>query len=117
MFRLIVAGDVVAMMVFYVDDIKIAATEEVTEVVVGVLNQRFPTKHLGEVEWYMGSGYHRDREKGTLEISQTHFIRSVLNRFDVSKSIPIPDTPSLDLRHVSDEETVVDVLFRGSWSA
>ena len=29
-----VAGDVVAMMVFHVDDIKIAATEKVTEVVV-----------------------------------------------------------------------------------
>ena len=32
-FRLMVAGDVVAMMVFHVDDIKIAATEKVTEVV------------------------------------------------------------------------------------
>ena len=49
-FRLMVAGDVVAMMVFHVDDIKIAATEKVTEVVVSALNQRFPTKHLGEVE-------------------------------------------------------------------
>ena len=38
-FRLMVAGDVVAMMVFHVDDIKIAATEKVTEVVVSTLNQ------------------------------------------------------------------------------
>ena len=37
-FRLIVAGDVVAMMVFHVDDIKIAAAEEVTDVVVSALN-------------------------------------------------------------------------------
>ena len=44
--RLMVAGDVVTMMVFHVDDIKIAATE-VTEVVVSALNQRFPTKRLG----------------------------------------------------------------------
>ena len=48
-----VAGDVVAMMVFHVDDIKIAATEKVTEVVVSALNQRFPTIHFGEVEWYI----------------------------------------------------------------
>ena len=47
-----------------------------------------------------------------MKISQTQFIRSVHNRFDVSKSSPIPATPSLDLRHVSDEETVVDVPFR-----
>ena len=66
-----VAGDVVAMMVFHVDDIKIAATEKVTEVVVSALNQRFPTKHLGEVEWYMGSEYKRDREKDT-RVSECH---------------------------------------------
>ena len=59
----------------------------------------------------MGSEYKRDREKGTLEISQTQFIQSVLNRFGVSKSSPIPATPSLDLRHVSEEETVVVVPF------
>ena len=110
-FRLIVSGDAAVMMAFHVASITIAATEEVTEV-VGARNQSVPTKHLGEVEWYMGSKYERDREKGTLEISQTQFIRSVLNRFDVSKSSPIPGTPSLDLRHVSDEVTVVDVPFR-----
>ena len=64
---------VVAMLVVHVD-IKIAATKEVTESVVADLNKRFPTKHLGEVTWYMCSEYRRDREKGTLEISQTQFI-------------------------------------------
>ena len=46
-----------------------------------------------------------------MEISQTQFIQSVLNRFGVSKSTPISATPSLDLRHVSEEETVMDVSF------
>ena len=111
-FRCIVAGDVVAMVFCYLEDIKIAATEEATEVVVRAINQRFPTKHLGEAEWYMDSEYKRDREKSALETSQTYFIRSVLHRVDVSKSSPIPANPSLDLRHVSGEETVVDVPFR-----
>ena len=44
-----VAGDVVAMLLFHVDDINIAVTEKVTEVVVSALNQRFPNKHLGKV--------------------------------------------------------------------
>ena len=39
----------VAMLVVHVDDIKIAATEEVTDSVVSDLNRRFLTKHLGEV--------------------------------------------------------------------
>ena len=110
--RLMVAGDVVAMLVSHVDDIKITATEKVTEVVLSALYQRFPTKHLGKVAWYMGSECKRDRGKGSLEISQTQFIQRVLNRFRVSKSSPIPATPSLDLTHVSEKETVVDVRFR-----
>ena len=70
-FRLIFAGDVVAMLAFHADGIKMAATEEVTEVVVSALHQGFPAKNLGEVEWYMGSEYKRDQEKGTADISQT----------------------------------------------
>ena len=37
---------VVTMLVVHVDDIKIAATEEVAYSVVADLNKRFPTKHL-----------------------------------------------------------------------
>ena len=104
-FRLIVIGGVVAMMVVHVDDIKTAATEAVTEVVAAALNQRLCiTKHLGEVEWYMSGGYNRDREKSTVEIPQTQFIWSALSRFGVSKSRPI-----LAIRQVSEEETVVHV--------
>ena len=50
-FRLMLNDAVVAMLVLHVDDIKIAATKEVTDSVVADLNKRFPTKHLGEVTW------------------------------------------------------------------
>ncbi|CAM9790064.1 unnamed protein product [Sphacelaria rigidula] len=59
----------------------------------------------------MGSEYKRDRERGNLEISQTHFNDSVLNRFDVSKTSPIPATSFLDLRHASEGKTVLDAPF------
>lgn len=36
--------------VFHGNNIKIAATEEVTEVTVSALSQRFLTEHLGEVD-------------------------------------------------------------------
>ena len=49
-FRVIVGGDVVAMMVVH-SDFKIVATEEVTEMIVSTSTQGFPTKHAGEVEW------------------------------------------------------------------
>ena len=52
-----VNDEVVAMLVVHVGDIKIAATKEIKDSVVADLNKRFPTKHLGEVTWYMGSEY------------------------------------------------------------
>lgn len=58
-FLLRVTDDVVAIMVFHVDDIMIAATEGVIKAIVGALNQRFSTKHLGAIEWYICSDYKR----------------------------------------------------------
>lgn len=65
--RRIIAGDVVVMMmIFQMDGIRIARTEGATGEIVNVLNQRCPTKHLGEVGWYMNSVYKRDRENGAM---------------------------------------------------
>ena len=60
----------------------------------------------------MGSEHKRDREKGTLEISQTHFIGNVVESFGIPKTSPITASPSLDLRYVSDEDPVVDASYR-----
>ena len=76
-----VNDEVAAMLVVHVNDIKIGATTEITDSVVVDLNKRFPTKHLGEVTWYIGSEYRRDREQGILEISQTQFIPNVVESF------------------------------------
>ena len=101
--RLMSIDAVVAVLVVHVDDIKIAATKEVTDAVVAELNKRFPIKHLVEVTSYMGIEYRRDREKAILEISQTQIITNVNDRFGVTTTYPIPGLPSLGLRHVSDE--------------
>ena len=110
--RLMMCGEVAAMVVMHVDDILFGGARSVSEEVVAALNDVFPTKHLGEVAWYMGSEYRRDRTAGTLEISQTIFIRSVIDRFHVSRSSSIPAFPSVDLRAVSDEESAEGVPFR-----
>ena len=47
-----------------------------------------------------------------MEISQTQFIRSVVDRFGITNTSPIPRLPSLDLRRVSDEKPAVDANFR-----
>ena len=58
----------------------------------------------------MGSEYKRDREKGTLKISKTQLIRSVLKCYGLSKSSTIPASPSIDVRHENDEETMLDYV-------
>ena len=60
----------------------------------------------------MGGEYGRDREEGALEISQALFIRNVDDRFGITKTSPIPASPSLDLRHVSNEEPAVNTNSR-----
>ena len=109
-FRLILNGAVVAMLVVHVDGIKIAATKEVTDSVVGD-HKGFPTKHLREVIWYMGREYKRGREQGTLENSQTQFIRNIVERFGITKTSPIHVSPSLDFGPMSDEDPVVDARY------
>ena len=76
------------------------------------LRNRLPTKVLGERTWCTGSRYRRDREKGILEGSQTEFIRDVVEHFGITKTTYIPGSPSLDIRHMSDEEPVVDASYR-----
>ena len=44
-----VNDEAAAMLVVHVDDIKIAATKEITDSVVADLNKRCPSKHLGAV--------------------------------------------------------------------
>ena len=107
-----VKDEVVAMLVVHVDDIKIAATKEITDSLAADLNKRSPTKHLGEVTWYIGSEYKRDREKGSLELSPTQFIRNVVESFGITKTRPLPASPPLELRHVSDEDPAVDASYR-----
>ena len=89
-FRLMVNDEVVAMLVVHVDDTKIAATKEITDSVVADLNKGLPTKHLGEVTWYMGIEYKRDREKGTLEISQTQVYSKCCRTFRNHRNQPHP---------------------------
>lgn len=49
-FRLMVAGETAVMLVFLEDDVKVAASQEVTEVAVSARTQTFLPKHLGAVK-------------------------------------------------------------------
>ncbi|CAB1101401.1 unnamed protein product [Ectocarpus sp. CCAP 1310/34] len=82
--------------------------DEVVELLAS-LHKKFPTKNLGEFEWFDGCAIERDVEAGTLRISQTAYIDSMVKRFDVQSTSRIPASPGVDLGPKRDDEK------RGEW--
>ena len=71
-----------------------------------------PTKNFGEVKFFLGCAFIRDREAGTIEISQESYIKSVLERFDVCHTSPIPASLANDNRSLMEVEGEGDVPLR-----
>ena len=91
MFRRLVDGEVVAVIVVYVDDILLASiTRDVEERVVSDLRSCFRIKDLGEAEFYLECHITRNREARTLTFDQHLYAETVANRFYVTKTSMIP---------------------------
>ncbi|CAB1107819.1 unnamed protein product [Ectocarpus sp. CCAP 1310/34] len=111
--RFMMGDEVVGMVAIHVDDILYAGTKSLAEVVVAALGDSLPTKNLGEVKFFLGCEYIRDREAGTKEISQESYIRSVLDKFNVCSTSSTPASPANDNnRSLKEDEGAKDVPFR-----
>ncbi|CAN0514183.1 unnamed protein product, partial [Discosporangium mesarthrocarpum] len=44
----------------------------------------FPTKNLGELKWYTGCAFTRDRQAGKIKVTQTAYIYRICERFQSS---------------------------------
>ena len=91
-FRLIEGGDVVLLLVVHVDDIFAVGKKERCDRFGEDLGRYVPVKSLGELKWYSGCYYERDREAGRLTISQETYTKELGERFGVEwgGSIPLP---------------------------
>ncbi|CAB1106624.1 unnamed protein product [Ectocarpus sp. CCAP 1310/34] len=107
-FRKVVDGEVVGLIVIYVDDIMLCATEEEREELLASLQKGFPVKDLGDCTWYDGCAIEVDLENGTTKLSQTAYIESMLNRFNVTTTAPTPAVVDDDLGPKRDDESSVD---------
>ena len=93
-----IGDEVLGMVVIHVDDILFGGLKRIGEFVVQALGDSLPTKNLGEVIFFLGCVFRRDREAGTIEISQENYIRSVLERFRICRTSSIPASPANDYR-------------------
>ncbi|CAB1096840.1 unnamed protein product [Ectocarpus sp. CCAP 1310/34] len=100
-FRKVVDGEVVGLIVIYVDDILVAADEGEREELFASLNKKFPVKDLGECTWYDGCAI-------AMDLSQTAYIESMLKRFDVTTNAFTPAATDADLGPKRDDEPAVD---------
>ena len=74
----------VAYLLIYVDDILIAGpSKHEVQIVKDDLNQSFEMKDLGEAKRILGMDIMRNREKGTLWLSQADYVEKVLKRFNM----------------------------------
>ncbi|CAB1117896.1 unnamed protein product [Ectocarpus sp. CCAP 1310/34] len=107
-FRKVVDGEVVGLIVIYVDDILVAADEGEREELFASLNKRFSVKDLGECTWYDRCAIAMDVENSIPKLSQTACIESMLKRFDVTTTALIPAATDADLGPKRDDEPAVD---------
>ena len=70
MFRMVEDSDVTMLVVVHVDDVFSIATKERCVKFGADLNRYVPTTDLGELRWYAGLRFERDKLNGTTKSSQ-----------------------------------------------
>ena len=92
--------------VVHVDDIFAVGQKERCDRLFVDLKRASPVKNFGQLEWYGGCRYPRDRGRGILTISQQSFTEELVEKFDVTyvQNVPLRIGLKLDEFNV-DEET------------
>jgi transposase InsO family protein len=92
----------------YVDDLIIAgATMPAIDIFKDEMKTRFKMKDLGPIHYCLGMEVRQDLTEGTITLTQSGYVDSILRRFGLldSNSFPIPMNSSLDLTLDGTEET------------
>ena len=111
-FRMIEDGRVTITAVVHVDDIFAVGQKERCDRLCVDLNRTIPVKNLGELKWYGGCRYLRNRKRGTLTISQQSFARELVNKFDMTSVQNIPLRVELKLDEFDVDEKTENRPFR-----
>ena len=111
-FRLNEIGRVAITTVVHVDNNFAVGLKERCDRLCVDLNQTIPVKHLGESKWYGGCCYSRDRERGTLTISQESFAEELVKISRVSSVQTVPLRVGVKLEELNEDEETKSWPFR-----
>ena len=110
-FRLVEEGRVAIIAVVHVDDI-FAVGSCRCDAFRDKLNRMVPVKNLCELRWYGGCHYTREREMGTLTISQKPFADELVKKFCVTSTQSVPLRVGVKLEEFDEDERVENWPFR-----
>ena len=99
---------------WYVDDGLLATTSiESMDRLINQIGGGFDIKNLGEPERLLGIKIDRNRDIGTIHISQPSFIDTIARRFDILPGRPIasPMDLAIELKTATDTEDIMDIPY------
>ena len=113
-FRLVEEGRIAIIAVVYVDDVFAVGLKSRCDVFRDELNRMVPFKNLGELRWYGGWHYTREREMGTLTISQKTFADELVKKYSATSTQSVPLRVGIKLEEFNENEMVENWPFRES---
>ena len=111
-FRLIEDRRVAITAVVHVDYIYAVGQKERCDRLCVDLNRTNPVKNLGDLEWYGGCRYSRDRKRATLTISQQSFAEELVKKFRVTSVQSVPLKAGVKLEEFDEDEGTESWPFR-----
>lgn len=99
-----VNGSDTALILFYVDDLVIAAPTHLITGINNALKKVYSIKDGGNLSWFLGCSIDYNQEKGFLSLSQTAYARDILTRANMQDCKPV-ETP-IEVRLVAPDSPV-----------
>lgn len=98
--------DVLVVIALYVDDFFVFSNCENEKIkLVNALKEKFELKFLGPVTNCLGMKVVRDRQKGTLSLCQSHYVKCLLTRFGMSEAKPVKTPMAVNVKLEKPDES------------
>ena len=98
-FRKVVDGEVALIVCVHVDDLAVTAKEKYTcDAFYAQLKEEFSVHDMGDLSWYLGCAVERNKMECVMKMTETAFVDSLVDRFNVQYETQTPASVELDLR-------------------
>ena len=98
MFRKVVDGEVTLIVCVHVDDLVVTTEDkEMFDAFFARLKEEFPVNDMGDLSWYLVSAFERDKMEGVVKMTQTAFVDSLVDCFNIQYETQSPASVEFDL--------------------